>query len=182
MELETKRLRLRPLRDDDAPAMARGVNNINVSRNLARVSFPNTLQQSQDFIALQRTFDPATKLCAITFRCAPDELIGVVGYEKNENGEFEFGYWLRECCWKLGIMTEAATALVTHAFTQTEISLLHSSYHLDNPNSGRILRRLGFIETHRAMSFSLAQNREVPVMKTRLTRDRWQAQQKSRTS
>ena len=183
MKLETRRLLLRPLRDDDAPALALGVNNLNVSRNLARVKFPYTLQDAEAYIASQRNFEPHSLVCGIAFRAAPDELIGVVSYEYGTNkNDAVFGYWLRECCWKMRIMSEAASALVHHAFTQGQVNTLLSDYHNDNPNSGRILQRLGFVETQHTMSFCLAENRNVPSTQLKLTAEAWAAQQKSRAA
>ena len=183
MELETRRLLLRPLRDDDAHALTQSLNNFNVSRNLARVMFPYTLEDAQAFIPLQRGFDPRSKICAITFRCAPDELIGMVSYEYgiNEDGAI-FGYWLRECCWGMRLMSEAATALVHYAFSQGGVETLFSAFHTDNPNSGRILQRLGFAETRQELNFSLAQGTSVPTHQLRLTREDWLAQQKGRAA
>ena len=182
MEIETRRLLLRPLREDDAHAMALGVNNFNVSRNLARVKFPYSVAEAAAFIQIQRKFDPRSVVCAVTFRCAPDELIGVVAYEYGEGGEPEFGYWLRECCWNMRIMSQAASALLHHAFAHGGVETLLSSFHSDNPNSGRILNHLGFAETHSELNFSLAQNREVPTTKLRLTREVWLAQQNTRAA
>ena len=79
-------------------------------------------------------------------------------------------------------MSEAAAALVHFAFTSDCIATLHSSYHVDNPNSGRILRKLGFIETRTEQTFSLAQRIEVPSKKLHLTAEAWAAQQKSRAA
>jgi RimJ/RimL family protein N-acetyltransferase len=164
MIIETKRLILRPLADYDAPAMAAGLNNLNVSRNLTPVAWPHTIEMAQWFINKQRNLNASSLSRAIAFRAAPDEMIGHITYEYHENGHTEFGYWLKECCWHMGLMTEAATALINFARTETEIEIIHSSYHTDNPNSGRILRRLGFVETHLEMKFSVAQQKEVPVM------------------
>ena len=182
MELETRRLILRPLNNEDAPAMAQALNNINVSRNLARVKFPYTLQDAEAFIARQFAFDQRSVVCAIAFKCAPDELIGMISYERSDDGRFEFGYWLRECCWHMRIMSEAVSALVYHAFAEGGVDTLASGYHMDNPNSGRVLRRLGFVETHSEMNFSLAQGTTVPTMKLTLTREDWLSQQKSRAA
>jgi RimJ/RimL family protein N-acetyltransferase len=181
MELETRRLLLRPLRDDDAPAMARALNNYEVSKNLSRVPFPYTLEDARFFIDLQRDFDPQSKICAITFRAAPDELLGVIAYERKAHGEaFEFGYWLSESCWGMRIMTEAAQAMVVQAFLSDGVETLTSGFW--NPVSGRLLRNLGFVETQRSTIFSLAQNREIPAMKLELTHDMWLAQQESRAA
>jgi RimJ/RimL family protein N-acetyltransferase len=59
---------------------------------------------------------------------------------------------------------------------------LLSGFHVDNPNSGRILRGIGFEETHEAMNFSVAQNKDVPVTKLRLTREAWLEKQKGRAN
>lgn len=182
MELTTKRLLLRPLKDHDAIAMAQSLNNLNVTRNLARVKHPYSVSDAQAFIDLQRSFDSRSVIRAIAFRAAPDELIGLISYEYQTEADVVFGYWLRECCWHMGLMSEAAAALVGYAFVQGKVEALTSAYHNDNPNSGRILRRIGFVETHQDMSFSLAQNCKVPNTKLRLTREAWLAQQKSRAA
>ncbi len=183
MELETRRLLLRPLIDDDAQAITLGLNNINVSRNLARVPYPYALEDAQNYIKLQKSFDPRSLVSAIAFRAAPDELIGLVTYEYGSaKDDAIFGYWLSESCWKMRLMSEAAAALVNHAFTQGGVDTLTSAFHIDNPNSGRILQRLGFSETHVEMSFSLAQAKRVPSAKLRLTNQDWLAQQKGRAA
>ena len=181
MELETRRLLLRPLREDDAPAMARALNNYAVVKNLSRVPFPYRLEHAEQFIAIQKGFDDRSVISAISFRAAPDELIGLVSYEfASGETHAEFGYWLHEACWDMGIMSEAAEALVTYAFGAGQVEELRSGFW--NPVSGRILRNLGFEETHEAPIFSAAQNREVPAIKLRLSRLMWTEQQKSRAA
>ena len=181
MELETRRLLLRPLRDNDAPAMARALNNYEVAKNLSRVPFPYSQNEARQFILRQRGFDPQSKVRAITFRAAPDELLGVVAYEDKAKGEtFEFGYWLSESCWGMRIMTEAAQAMVTQAFMSDGVEALTAGYW--NLISGRLLRNLGFVDTYLSSIFSLALNREVPVVRLELTRSKWLGQQKSRAA
>ena len=181
MELKTRRLLLRPLRDDDAHAMALALNNYEVVKNLSPVPFPYRMEDAQFFINLQRSFDPRSMVCAIAFRCAPDELIGLVSYKfDDDRGPPEFGYWLRQCCWRMGIMTEAATALVKYAFETAKVDELHSGFW--NPISGKILLKIGFEETHQTTIFSVAQKKDLPSTKLRLTRETWLAQQKGRAA
>lgn len=176
MDIETKRLLLRPLRDEDAPVMARRLNNYEISKNLARVPYPYSLNDAQSFIAFQRDFDTRSKVYAIAFKCAPDEILGIVAYEYSaEKEKTEFGYWLCECCWGQRIMTEAANAVVHNAFTNSKADALYSGYW--NPISGRILRNLGFKQTHQAMSSCLAQNKKLASIKLRLSKHKWQAAQ-----
>ena len=176
MELETKRLLLRPLRHDDAPAIARALKPYDVAKFLSRVAHPYTLQDAETFIQLQKSFASNSMVCAITFKCAPDELLGIVAYEYSEEKQkTEFGYWLSESCWGQRMMSEAAKTLVDHAFTRGQVESLHAGYW--NPISGRLLANLGFKVTHESMSFCVAQNMKVPSTKVRLTIDEWRAAQ-----
>ncbi len=180
MDIETKRLLLRPLTQHDAPALAYGLNNYAVSKNLARVKFPYSLDDAHEFIERQRGFDARSNVRAIAFRAAPEELIGIVSYEFNSSDVAEFGYWLRECCWHMGLMSEAAAALLNHGFEHGQLGDVQSCYHLDNPNSGRILRKLGFVETHGENNLCVAQARSVAVMRLHLNKADWNNAQKSR--
>ena len=180
-EIETERLLLRALRDADAPAMALALNNYDVVKNLGPVPFPYSHENAQFFINLQRSFDPRSMTCAIAFRAAPDALIGMVSYKFDDaRGPPEFGYWLRQSSWRMGIMTEAAIALVNYAFETAQVAELKSGFW--NPVSGRILYKIGFKETHHEEIFSVAQNRDVPATLLRLTREDWLAKQKGRAS
>jgi len=182
MELTTRRLLLRPLRDDDARAIALSVNNLNVSRNLSRVKYPYAIEDAREFLSSAHGWDTRTRICAISFKCAPDELIGIIGYEVLQSGRFDFGYWLRECCWRMRIVSEAAPAMVINAFAVDLLDRLEAGYHTDNPHSGHILRKLGFAETGLIKEDCLAQGEAVDCIRLRLTREDWLAQQKGRAA
>ncbi len=171
MELLTQKLLLRSFHAEDCHAVAQGLNNINVARNLARVKFPYRVEDARQWFELQKGFDPRSVIRAIAFRAAPDELIGAISYEYRDQADAVFGYWLRECCWHMGLMSEAASALVHYAFTSGEVKALTSAYHKDNPHSDRILRRLGFVEIGEMTSDCLALNIQVPSILLRLTRE-----------
>ena len=174
--IETARLMLRALRDDDANRMSILLNNYEVSKNLAVVKFPYRLEDATHFINLQQTFDPRSKTYAICFCDSPNDMLGVISY-KFEAGESvpEFGYWLGQEYWGKRIMTEAALAFVDHAFSFPEITKLESGYW--NPISGRLLRNIGFEPTHQSTQFCVAQNSEVQITKMELTKSRWNSNQ-----
>jgi RimJ/RimL family protein N-acetyltransferase len=109
-------------------------------------------------------------------------LIGIIAYEVMESGQFEFGYWLNESCWGMRLMSEAAGAMVHHAFAVDGIAALNAGYHTDNPNSGRILRRLGFLAFEMKKEDCLAQGKAVDCLRVRLTRESWLAQNESRAA
>ena len=146
---------LRPFRANDSQAVTQALNNIYVARNLARVKFPYAAEVARQWFVFQKGFDQSSMICAIAFRTAPDELFGAISYEVREVADTIFGYWLRECCWRMGLTTEAAGALVHYAFTEGNMTMLASAYHKDNPNSGRILQKIGFWESRSSVGKAL---------------------------
>lgn len=76
----------------------------------------------------------------------PPRLIGGVGIA-DRNGESEIGYWIVPSHWGRGYATEAARAVVAAARDSLRIDRLVSGHFLDNPASGAVLRKLGFVVT-----------------------------------
>lgn len=163
--LITDRLTLRPPRAADADAIVRELGNFNVSRWTGRVPYPYGRADAGAFLAHCRELGDDALVLAIT---REDALIGVIGIEHGE-----LGYWLAEAAWGKGYGTEAARAVVDHAFTALDFNELTASYHLGNAASRRILLGLGFIEIGEGSAFSKARQAEVPHMKLTLSRAAW---------
>jgi RimJ/RimL family protein N-acetyltransferase len=181
LTLTTRRLVLRPFVPDDFPAFVTALNDLSISRHLARVRYPYHLSDADAFHAFIQSSDARSLFSAVALREEPQRLCGFVSYEwKEESTDAELGYWYERSKWSMGFATEAGAALVTHAFAVNRHPLLVSGYHLDNPASGRVLRKLGFVETGPTSEFSLAQGRYVPSMRMHLSRERW-LQNTSRT-
>lgn len=179
--IETARLRLRPLHQNDVETFVRELNNFEITRNLSRVPFPYLASDATDFIKFAGTVDGRSLICAIAPKASPDQLIGVISYEFSvEKNNAELGYWLAEAHWGKGLMSEAAEVIAQHAFTISKTETLIACHHNDNPVSGRILTKLGFVEVAHSTSFSKAQGKAVAVTNLSLSRNLWLAQQKSR--
>ncbi len=54
------------------------------------------------------------------------------------------GYWIRRNAWGLGVATEAAGALMTHAFQVLELHRIEAHVALENKSSQRVVDKLGF--------------------------------------
>lgn len=67
------------------------------------------------------------------------------------------------------ITTEAARVVVAFGFENLGLPVLTSGYFEDNPASGGVLRKLGFVETGRVMRPCLAVGGEVPSVTMKLT-------------
>ncbi len=172
--LATPRLILRPFVPGDFPAVVSALNNEDVARNLARVAFPYQLKDAENFHAFIRSTDERSLFCAVAMKDEPARLRGFISYEWNEaKADAELGYWYDHTMWGRGFATEAGHAIIAHAFEVNRHPLLVSGYHLDNPASGNVLRKLGFAERGTVSEFSQARNHDVATMKMQLGRDTW---------
>lgn len=162
--LLTRRLTLRPPALPDAEDIALGLNNWNVARMLARVPHPYWTADAEEWIS-----DLVGKSEDMVFTIHRERLIGVVSIE-GEGSEPELGYWLAEPWHGRGFMTEAATALIAHAFATRDIRAVVSSAFADNPGSMRVQQKLGFVMTGARQTWSNSRQAQVPAWTTRLTR------------
>ena len=71
-------------------------------------------------------------------------LIGGVGIA-DRGSNSELGYWVVPSHWGRGYATEAARAVVAAARYSLPIDRLVSGHFTDNPASGAVLRKLGFV-------------------------------------
>lgn len=164
--LRTPRLTLRPLNEDDADAIVRGVGNFDVSKWLAVVPYPYGREDALWFI--RRVTGESRKVWAI---CDDEGLQGVCGMEE------ELGYWLARPAWGKGYAFEAARAVVEHWFDDQGNDNLESGYFGENERSGAVLRALGFVPSGQGMRRARSLNQDVASIDMLLTRARWQARQ-----
>jgi RimJ/RimL family protein N-acetyltransferase len=145
MFARTERLLLRPGWAEDAPALARAIADEQVVRNLATAPWPFALQDAEAFLAAPR--DPALPSFLITARTdgAP-RIVGACGLGRRPSGAVEMGYWIARPYWGRGFATEASQALIDIGRT-LKLPRLEASHFIDNPASGRVLEKLGFVAT-----------------------------------
>ncbi|MCL2108789.1 MAG: GNAT family N-acetyltransferase [Oscillospiraceae bacterium] len=73
------------------------------------------------------------------------ELFGSGGcYFRDDKGMFELGYILMKKQWGKGFATEAARAIVDFAVRKLKRKNLYVIHAKDNPESGRVIQKLGF--------------------------------------
>jgi len=147
MFARTPRLTLRPGWIEDAPALARAIAHECVAMKLARLPWPYELVDAETFLTMPVAHDEAVGL-VFAHDGAGDtpRLIGGCGIHRCVGGH-ELGYWLTPDAWGRGYATEAAGALLAHARWTLGHRRLLACHHLDNPASGRVLRKLGFAST-----------------------------------
>lgn len=140
--LETERLRLRPWREDDAPALYRYASDPQVG---PAAGWPAHRDEA-DSLNVLRTVLMKPDTWAIT-RLGSDEPIGSIGAFPGErpeqNGEYEIGYWIARPFWGRGYAPEAVKALLSlyFAFGAERLWCAHS---VKNDKSRRVIEKCGF--------------------------------------
>ena len=178
--IETKHLKMRPLTNNDAATITQEIGNFNVSRNLARVPHPYTMDDALDFLDWVKSYDKRSLVCGVELKLKPGQLIGVISYEFSISEDVaELGYWFAEKHWGNGYGRETAQAMVQDAFMRADQPKLIASYHNDNPASARILLGLGFKPTAFGQHYSKAQGIDVSSTKLSLMQGHWRNLQKS---
>ena len=150
------------------------INDFEVCKNLARVPFPYSIADAEEFLGWVEQAGSRSRFSAICLKTSPDVLRGVISYEWHEGAQnVELGYWLAHALWGQGLMTEAALAMVDHGFVVAGVDEMISGFFTENPASGKVLRRAGFVQVGTAMKMSKAQGVDVPVIDMQLTRQAW---------
>ncbi|HVF83594.1 MAG TPA: GNAT family N-acetyltransferase [Sphingomicrobium sp.] len=145
MFARTDRLLLRPGWAEDAPALAAAMTDEQIVRNLATAPWPYGLKEAEAFLAAPR--DPVLPSFLLFARTAgAPELVGSCGFARRPTGAVELGYWIARSHWSKGYATEAGHQLVEIART-LGLAQLEAGHFIDNPASGRVLEKLGFIPT-----------------------------------
>ncbi|MFD1331654.1 GNAT family N-acetyltransferase [Methylopila musalis] len=165
-------VRLRRLAPADAPAIAEGLSDFEVARNLGRVPHPYTLADAEAWFAGPAQ-DPDALRAGLSVNGA---LAGMVSLDP-VGGAMQLGYWLAKPFWGRGIATQAVGAFVDFAFAATRLGAVEALHMVDNPASGRLLRRLGFAPCGVTRERSLARRATVEHTLSRLTRADWTARQ-----
>lgn len=139
----SERLFLRPIWEEDAPAIYRGIAEEVIVRNLARAPWPYTLADAEYFVSMER--DPKQPGFAITLP-ETGEYVGQCGYGPDEDGQLQVGYWIARQHWGKGYATEAARAVLDIG-RSLGLGRVVASHFVDNPASGKVLRKAGFRPT-----------------------------------
>ncbi|MGK6321245.1 GNAT family N-acetyltransferase [Sphingomonas sp. DT-204] len=149
MFARTPRLTLRPGWAEDAPALARAVAHESVATKLSRLPWPYTEVDAAAWLTMER--GPDDVFCLILAHEGGEQprLVGAIGLHPAGEGAHEIGYWLTPDAWGRGYATEAGKAMLGIARYGLGVRHLVSGHFVDNPASGRVLRKLGFRPTGR---------------------------------
>jgi ribosomal-protein-alanine N-acetyltransferase len=143
--LHGTRCTVRLWRIDDAEALVRHANNINVARQL-RDRFPHPYSRANAHAFLKSATaaaEPSNLAIEVN-----GEAAGAIGYVAGTDIErytAEIGYWLGESHWGRGIATEALRLVTAHVFMHMNMLRLIALPFADNAGSARVLEKAGYV-------------------------------------
>ena len=147
--METDRIILRPWFDDDAKALFKYASDPDVG---PRAGWPPHKSEEESLEIIRTLFHNDTTW-AIELK-ESGEAIGAIGYGPScecqlpaRENEPLIGYWVAKPFWNQGICTEALRLMLNHIRQTTDIPSLISGHFIDNPASGRVMEKCGFVAT-----------------------------------
>lgn len=107
-----------------------------------------------------------------------DSIVGCVGYLDYQfsnipikEDEAEIGYWIGKEYWNQGICTEALKLIIDYCKNVKGMSAFWGDHFLDNPASGKVMTKCGFIDTGirtKCETLDIGSDKEVAVLKLSL--------------
>ena len=143
------RITLRPWQESDAEALFKYASDPDVGPRAGWAPH-KSIEESKEII---RTVFNNDSTWAIILN-ATGEAIGAMGYGPScecklpaRGGEPTVGYWVARPYWNMGICTEALNMMIARIRTEKKISSLISGHFIDNPASGKVMEKCGFVPT-----------------------------------
>ncbi len=137
----TRRLIVRPWRDDDRPALARMTGDATMMRYVSGATW--TDREIDEFLARQQRHLTGHAVCfGAVERATTGEVVGVSGMQPLDSGDFELGWWTWKEHWGRGYAAEATRPFVDRA---RAMGLAHAWAVIDPDNhaSMRVAAKLG---------------------------------------
>jgi len=182
--LESARLRLRPVREDDASHFVRLLNDADVVRYLSMVPFPYTQLDAGEFIASARDGGPLPVGEAFAIEeLNSGEFLGVLGLRPDPHLEDAgiIGYWLAKAHWGRGLMTEAVTLALAYGFSTRHYRSISAAAAIANAASRKVLMKAGLQPVGSdGLHWLPARARPEAAMTHALTREAWIASRTKR--
>lgn len=155
------RFNLRPLLTDDVEQINECVRDPRIYRSVGKIPPNQTIENTKKFILDCQS--KTEKRESYTFAIVEDtRIVGCVSASKFEDNLFlDVGYWIAPKFWGRGIATKAVSTFVNWLHVAEKIKFVTAGYFVDNPASGRVLRKCGFLACGRSKYYCLGRSATV---------------------
>ncbi|CAN7470996.1 GNAT family N-acetyltransferase [Phenylobacterium sp. LjRoot225] len=144
--LSTERLLLRGPVYSDAEQLAVLANDAGIARMTTSMPHPYTAADAEAHLAHSATRD-WDREPGFLIEHPKFGLVGAIGFKPGARGRPELGYWLGRAFWNRGYATEACRAVLDWARRDWRRKLVVAGHFADNPASGAVLCKAGFLYT-----------------------------------
>lgn len=131
---------------DDAERITEFASDIDVARMTTSIPHPFERAYAEDFLRRMEERERADE-AVFSIEHPKDGLVGVIGFHPADAPAPEVGYWIGKPYWGQGYATEAASAAIRWAGQGWGKRFVVSGHFTDNPASGRVLEKTGFLYT-----------------------------------
>lgn len=146
--MRTARLDLRPPEMADAPRLAVLAGDFDVVRMTGSMPWPYALADAEAFVRHAEAADPLAEALFV-IELPGEGPIGTIGLDPDGVLSVEVGYWLGRSYWGRGYATEALGAVLAWARDAWGRRCVTARHFADNPASGAVLIKAGFLYTGR---------------------------------
>lgn len=176
MSLKTKRLHLRPWREDDAESLYKYAKDPDVGPIAGwpvHENVENSLYVIKNVLCGKECYAICLNKDDIAIGCVELRLNGHTDMT-NSDYECELGYWIGKPFWGQGFMPEAAGELMRHGFEDLGMKTIWCGYYDGNLKSKRVQEKLGFIYHHTCDEVPVPLMGEIRVEHTTyITKEQW---------
>jgi RimJ/RimL family protein N-acetyltransferase len=178
IDLDGARLRLRPLRADDAAAFYAYLRDPAVTELTAYPVVSVPMVEAMIERSLSRWASGELSKWGIALQ-HDDQLVGTCGF--NEWSQVhrwaELAYDLSQAHWGKGLMRQAVAAVLQWTFRQDQVDRVHAFVRVDNGRSERLLERSGFVREGCLRSYRVCRGQPHDFYIYGLLRSDWAAAQ-----
>jgi RimJ/RimL family protein N-acetyltransferase len=144
--IETRRLALRAPAAGDIARIAELADDFDIARMTTRMPHPYHRADAEAFVARAQALDPARE-AVFVIDLEGEGAVGAIGLHPQGAVGPEIGYWVGRPYWGRGLASEAAAAVMDWVRRPWNRRAAVAGYFADNPASGRVLERAGFLHT-----------------------------------
>lgn len=172
--LTTARLVLRPHHEGDIPALVTLAGDSRIAATTGTVPHPYTADTARCWLATHApAWNDGSQVHYAIIEREGKALRGTLSLRRDGVGTANLGYWIGVPYWGQGFATEACAALIAFGFDHWSLAAINGRHLLENPASGRVLRKNGFVPQGQTRMLFPTREREETLATYQLTRECW---------
>jgi [ribosomal protein S5]-alanine N-acetyltransferase len=162
--LTTARLTIRPWEESDRAALERMVRDPEMMRFITR-GRTWADEEVDELLARQARHLRNHGICfGAVVLAGTEQVIGMVGMQPHDDGQFELGWWIWKAHWGMGYATEAAGAFIEHARNVMRLERLVAVIDPPNIASIKVAEKLGMqFECIKSARETISKRDDMPI-------------------